>query len=473
MKIVAPLVHALLLLVASSMTPTARAEDVTSKIEKYMEACVKVEHFNGSVLVGKNGEIVFERGYGLANAEHQVANTPQTKFRLGSITKQFTSMAIMILMEQGKLKLDDPIGKFIDDPPKAWEGVTLHHLISHTSGVHSYTAEPDYMKKMAHPETVKSMIARFKEKPLDFKPGEKFAYSNSGYFLLGAVIEKVSGMSYEAFLKKEIFDPLGMKDTGYDHFETMLPLRASGYTRGPDGLRNAQYLDMMQPYSAGSLYSTVEDLFKWDQALLAGRLVKKESMEKLFTPVKGNYAYGWSVRDQKGRKEVGHGGGINGFATQIVRFPSEKVCVVVLCNVLPSNPGKVAQDLSSIVFGESYKIPEAPKVAKVDPKLYDAYAGRYRIGPETYLTVSREGDHLMVEPTGQPKLAVLPESETDFFLLLVNAKFRFVKDNQGKVTHVVLRQGGREVKAMRVDTGDGKAEGSKAVKAPEDQKADK
>ena len=167
-----------------------------------MAASVNADHFSGSVLVSRDGEIVFSKGYGLANREHNIPNAPQTKFRLGSITKQFTAMAIMILADQGKIKLDDPIGKYLEFAPKTWDGITIHHLLTHTSGVHSYTADPEYVKKMAMPETVKSMIARFKDTPLDFKPGEKFSYSNSGYFLLGAIIEKAAGTSYEVFLRQ-------------------------------------------------------------------------------------------------------------------------------------------------------------------------------------------------------------------------------------------------------------------------------
>jgi CubicO group peptidase (beta-lactamase class C family) len=308
------------------------------------------------------------------------------------------------------------------------------------------------MKKMAHPETVKSMIARFKDKPLDFAPGEKFSYSNSGYFLLGALIEKASGMSYEAFLKQAIFEPLGMKDSGYDHPKTVLPHRASGYTRARAGVENAEYLDMAQPYAAGSLYSTVEDLAKWDRALADQRLISKDSYVKMYTPVKNDYAYGWSVTTRSGRKEIGHGGGINGFATQITRYPEEKVCVVVLCNVLPLNPGKVAQNLAAITFGEEYKLPETRKVAKVDPKIYDAYVGRYQIGPDRFLTISRDGDRLMAQPTNQTKLEILPSSETEFFIEIVDAQLTFVKDENGKVTHVTLRQGKRDPeKAKRVE----------------------
>jgi CubicO group peptidase (beta-lactamase class C family) len=251
---------ALVVLTAVGLADTARADDLTSKFEEYMNACVKLNRFSGAVFVSKDGETLFANGYGFANAEHQVPNTTRTKFRLGSITKQFTAMAILILQEQGKLKVEEPVGKYLDDAPKAWEGVTIRHLLTHTGGVPSYTDDPDYSKKMRMPETVKSMIARFRDKPLDFKPGEKFHYSNSGYFLLGAVIEKVAGKSYETFLREAILDPLGMKDTGYDHAATILPGRASGYSRSGDGLVDAEYLDMSQPYAAGSLYSTVLDM---------------------------------------------------------------------------------------------------------------------------------------------------------------------------------------------------------------------
>jgi CubicO group peptidase (beta-lactamase class C family) len=444
-------VRPMALLVLLSLASPARADELASKFEQYMDACVAQEGFSGSVLVTKDGKDLFRKGYGLANAEHRIPNAPETKFRLGSITKQFTAMAILILQERGKLKVDDTIGKHLDDAPKAWEGVTIHHLLTHTSGIHSYTSDPEYMKKMAYHETVKSMIARFKDKPLDFKPGEKFEYSNSGYFLLGAIIEKTSGETYEKFLKHAIFEPLGMKDTGYDHFATVIPRRASGYSRKSDGLENSEYLDMAQPYAAGSLYSTVDDLARWDRALNEGKLISKASYEKMYTPAKNDYAYGWVVKTRSGRKEIGHGGGINGFATQISRYPDRKACVVVLCNVLPSNPGRVAQDLAAIAFGEPYKIPKERKVARVDPSLYDAYVGRYRIAPEMTLTVTREGDRLMLEPTGQPKLEVFPESETEFFLKVVDAQITFVRDGKGKVTEAVLHQGGRDMKAKRLE----------------------
>jgi CubicO group peptidase (beta-lactamase class C family) len=439
------------LLTVLGLAAAGRAEDLTPKFDEYMNACVKVKRFCGAVLVSRGEATLFTKGYGFANAEHEVPNTPRTKFRLGSITKQFTAMAILILQEQGKLKVDDPITKYLDDGPKTWESVTIHHLLTHTGGVPSYTDDLTYVTKMMMPETVKSMIARFRDKPLDFKPGEKFHYSNSGYFLLGAIIEKVSGKSYEAFLKEAIFDPLGMHDTGYDHAATLLARRASGYNRGESGLTNAAYLDMAQPYSAGSLYSTVEDLARWDRALRDGKLVSKKSYAKMYAPVKNDYAYGWVVTTTKGRMQIEHGGGINGFATEILRYPKEHVCVIVLCNVLPQSPEQVAHDLAAIAFGESYELPRERKVAKVDPKIYESYVGRYQVAPKVTATFSRQGDRFMIQLTGQPRFEVFAESETSFFLKAVDATITFVKNDKGKVTHVNIKQGSRDIKAQRLE----------------------
>jgi CubicO group peptidase (beta-lactamase class C family) len=428
---------------------TARSDEIPGRLSAYMDAAAKVANFNGAVLVAKEGELLLAKGYGLANAEFDVPNTPETKFRLGSITKMFTAAAILILQDRGKLKVDEPVGKYLSDAPKAWEKVTLHHLLTHTSGVPSYTDDPAYGKSMTHPETVESMIARFKAKPLQFEPGSKFHYSNSGYFLLGAVIEKVSGTTYEAFLKDAIFEPLDMTATGYDHPMTVLSKRASGYNRVGNLLMNAPYLDMNQPYAAGSLYSTVGDLLKWDRALKAGKL-PNGAMAAMFKPFKNNYAYGWAIGDRNGHKQVGHGGGINGFATDFERYPDEGVCVAVLCNVLPSNPGKVARDLAGIVFGESVPLPKAHVVAKVDPKIYDEYVGKYELTPTFALTVTRDGDRLMTQATGQGKIEVFPESESEFFLKVTDAQITFVKEG-GKVTHLILHQNGQDMKAKRAE----------------------
>ena len=224
---------------------------------------------------------------------------------------------------------------------------------------------------MMMPETVTSMIARFKDKPLEFTPGEKYAYSNSGYFLLGAIVEKASGETYEVFLQKNIFDPLKLANTGYDHHATILKYRATGYSRGPGGAPvNSAFIDMSQPYAAGSLYSTVEDLFAWNEALFSGKLLSPQSFSQMITPVKNNYGYGIGSRTMFNRKAISHGGGINGFNTTLVRLPDEKLTVTVLRNVdfgEPS-PDRIAQGMVAIVLGEKIEPPRERATVKVDPK---------------------------------------------------------------------------------------------------------
>jgi len=426
------------------LAASANAQNLTPKFEEYMNALSNQKRFIGSVLVARDGKIVFSKGYGLANAELNVSNAPDTRFRLGSITKQFTAAAILLLQERGKLTVTDPICKYFESCPGAWSEITIHHLLSHTAGVPNFTSFPDYMPKMMLPVTTTEMIARFKDKPLDFKPGEKWSYSNSGYFLLGAIIEKAAGESYESFLQKNIFDPLKLTGTGYDHFDVILKNRAAGYSMSKGKMVNSAFLDMTQPYSAGSLYSTVEDLFRWNEALFGGKVVSAKSFEMMTAPVKNNYAYGLGVETKFNRKMITHGGGINGFSTFIARFPDERVTIVVLRNAdfgIPG-PGRISQDLAAILFGEKYEVPEAVAEVKVDPKILDAYVGQYQLTPNFIITISKEGDLLMAQATGQPKITLYAQAEAVFFSKAVDLRMTFVRGDDGKVTHLVLNQGG-------------------------------
>jgi CubicO group peptidase (beta-lactamase class C family) len=444
-------ISALLVLLSAAPAPS---QDIDSKVEEYMRARVERDHFSGAVLVARDGKPLVRQGYGMANLEHDVPNAPNVKFRLGSITKQFTAMAVMILQEKGKLDVREKVKTYLPDSPKAWDEVTVHHLLTHTSGIPSFTSFPDYLASMPVHVTLDQLVARFKDKPLEFKPGEKFKYSNSGYVLLGKLIDKVSGRTYPEFLQKNIFEPLGMKDTGYDNPIPVLKHRASGYSRPFLLNLNASYLDMSIPHAAGALYSTVDDLLLWDQALYTEKLVSKATLEKIFTPFKNHYAYGWTVGKEFGRKMVGHGGGINGFATDIRRYPDDRICVVVLSNLDSAPVGAIGHDLAAIAFGEKYSIPGRRLEAKVDPKLFDDYAGRYEADePKVTVTVTREGDRLMARLTGQPKLQLFPESETSFFDKAVDARVEFIKDKSGKVTHLVIHQGGVDLKARRREAG--------------------
>ncbi|HZN33747.1 MAG TPA: serine hydrolase [Pirellulaceae bacterium] len=426
------------------------AETVAAQANEFLQAQVAVNRFSGSVLVAKGEQVLLAKGLGLANVEHEIPNTPQTKFRLGSITKQFTAMAILILQEQGKLSVEDLASKHVEGTPEAWKEVTIHHLLTHTSGIPSFTGLPGYRAAMPLPSPAAKTLDRVRELPLEFTPGEKFNYSNSGYVLLGQIIEKVSGKSYGEFLRESIFQPLGLADTGYDSPEKILPHRAAGYRREGDGVANAPYLDMTIPHGAGALYSTATDLHRWSQALASSQLISSGAYEKMFTPGKSNYGYGWIIDKQFGRQRMQHGGGINGFSTFIARYPDEKLCVVVLSNIEGTPAAMVASGLAAIALGEPYELPKERKFVKLDAKILDAYTGEYEIGPNLVLAVTRDGDRLLAQPTGQPKAELHPQSDAQFFVKEVSAEITFVKDDEGQVTHLILKQGERETKAKRI-----------------------
>lgn len=314
-------------LVFLSSVHVVYGQDKIDKLDDLMELYGKYGLFNGSVLVAENGKVIYKKGMGMANMEWDIPNAPDTKHRLGSITKQFTAALILQLVAEGKLKLDEPITAYLPDYPKAnGNKITLHHLLTNTSGIPNYTSFPKFFEERSrNPYTVGEFVKVFGDSTLQFVPGETFAYSNSGYFLLGAIIEKVTGESYEEQLEKRIFTPLKMNNSGFDHHENILKKRATGYQKLGAGYQNSPYLDMSIPYAAGSLYATIEDLYLWDQALYTDQILNKESKDLMFAKYipafGGHYGYGWNmVRRPKGNSKdsvetIGNGGGINGFNT--------------------------------------------------------------------------------------------------------------------------------------------------------------
>ena len=346
------------------------AQNKAGQIDGLMKLYSDYGQFNGTVLVAENGKIIYKKGFGLAEMEWNIPNKPDTKFRLGSITKQFTSMLILQLVEEGKLslegKLSDYLSYYREDTGKK---VNIHHLLTHTSGIPSYTNLPNFGREISrNPYPVEEFVKKFCSGDLEFEPGAKFSYNNSGYFLLGAVIEKTTGKTYEKVLEERIFQPLGMKNSGYDHYATIMTGRAAGYEQSLDGYTNAPYLDMSLPYAAGSLYSTVEDLYIWDQALYTDRLLPGKMKELLFKPHVQNpgsaYGYGWAVGKKKlpqSKREVsfvGHGGGINGFNTLIERYVDDKHLIVLLNNTGGTVLGEMSTAIGRILYGEPYDPPK-------------------------------------------------------------------------------------------------------------------
>ncbi|MBI9057884.1 MAG: serine hydrolase [Labilibaculum sp.] len=565
------------------ITNISFAQTKVEQIEELLSTYEEYGKFNGSVLVSDQGKVIYKKGFGMANMEWDIPNEANTKHRLGSITKQFTAMLILQLVAEGKLDLQAPITTYLPDYPKtSGDIITIHHLLTHTSGIPNYTAFPKFMDdESRNPYTPEEFVGKFADKELEFTPGEKFSYSNSGYFLLGVLIEKVSGKSYEEMLQDKIFDPLNMTDTGYDNHGDILKNRATGYEKQGGKYVNSKYLDMTIPYSAGSMYSTVDDLYKWDQALYTTTLLPKEYMTMYFKPnisAFGNthYAYGWAVGyDKIGSSKdsiytISHGGGINGFNTNISRATSDKSLVVLLNNTggAPLNemtiairgimhgkdynrPKKSVADAVLVVIKEkgidagishynsikdseaynlseremnnigyqlmgSDKVEEASKVfqliitefptssnaydsfgeslmklgknelaiknyrksvtlnpnnqgginalkklgddvsdlikeVKVSNAVLDTYIGKYELQPGFIITVSREGNQLKTQATGQPIVDIFPKSENEFYLKVVDAQLTFNKNDAGNIDSLTLFQGGREMKGRRID----------------------
>lgn len=363
-----------------SLINSTFSQSKTEKIDNLMRTYVKYNQFNGSILVADKGKIIYKKGFGLANKEWNIPNQPDTKHRLGSITKQFTAMLIMQLVEKGKLQLHTPIATYLPNyPKKVAEKVTIHHLLEHSAGIPNFVSfRKFYSENSRNHFKPEQFVKVFADSTLQFKPGEKFKYSNSGYFLLGYIIEKVSGKTYEQMLHDNIFKPLKMNSTGYDSHHKILSKRASGYEKSGFKYINANYLDMSIPYSAGAMYSTVEDLFLWEKALSENKLVSKRTSELIFKPHistgKRDYGYGWGIGYEhiEGKKDsvnvIEHGGAIDGFHTFITRIPENEQFIVLLNNTGKTYLPEINKAIRQILYNANYKMPKqslAKSIAKI------------------------------------------------------------------------------------------------------------
>lgn len=428
-----------------AVEPSAR--QIKVKVDEYMKSAVDVERFTGSILIARDGQPIVSKSYGMANVELGVPNTPTTVFRLASLTKQFTATAIMMLQERGKLSVNDPISKYLTDCPESWKSITIRHLLTMTSGIPGVTAlELGPLRGLPVPWD--QWLEATKKKPMDFAPGEDFKYANSGYTLLGFIIERVSGKSYGEFLQENIFAPLGMKQSGYEDPLRIIKNRATGYRQLPgDPITNVPYAEVIRLYAAGGIYSTTEDLLRWDQALNTNKLLSQKSLDEMYTPFREmlpgkGYAYGWWTSQKFGRREIAHGGNLAGFITYIARFPSDRVTVIVLSNNGRGSSGKICNVLSAIVFGAPYEIPKERRPVPVESSVLDQYVGQYQFQhPRATYTITRENGKLMMEEPGFPKAEMFAESETDFFLKTYDVQFKFEKDANGLVTGVTVYQG--------------------------------
>jgi D-alanyl-D-alanine carboxypeptidase len=424
--------------VARAQAPTFDAGAFSRAAATLVESAFRADGPGGAAIVTRNGEPVFRAARGLANVELGVPLKPDSVFRIGSVTKQFTSAAVMMLVEQGKLSLDDDITTFFADYPTKGRHISVEHLLTHTSGIKSYTGLPAWPAAWGRDFTTSGLIDFFKNEPTDFEPGEKYLYNNSAYFLLGAIIEKTSGLSYPDFLARHIFTPLGMADTRYGDTRPIVRNRAQGYDELPTGALNAAYLSMTQPGAAGALISTVDDLARWDQAVSAGRLLKPESWARIFTPYRlrngtsTSYGYGWSVGVHDGRPVLEHGGGIHGFSAYVLRLPKDGVYVAVLSNSAGRDTATLARKLAALATGRPLVDPPAITMTAAE---LSAYVGVYEFDT-VKATVTAAGNGLTMTRPGSPPAALVPMALDEFFIRDSFSRFHFVRDQAGRVVSV-------------------------------------
>jgi CubicO group peptidase (beta-lactamase class C family) len=434
-------------------------------LEALLEEKIRSDSPGVAVLVARDGQVLVEKGYGMASIEHRVKVTPESKFRIGSVTKQFIGAAILRLQQEGKLSVEDKLSKFIPDYPRGDE-VTIHHLLTHTSGIHSFTSKPEFFEAVTVGAKPEDHIRSFQNDPYDFDPGTKWLYNNSGYFLLGHIIEKVSGQFYGDYLREVFFEPLGMQDTGVHNASLILPFEATGYSYETGQLKKALSWDMSKAGAAGALYSTVRDLHLWNEALFNGRVLEAKSIEMAFTPARtsaedpsepktAGYGYGWSIQSLRGLTEISHGGGLHGFLSYLMRLPQETFTICILANCAPPFPGldpaSLSRDIAEFFLWERLDPRVTHKVvADISPEALDAMLGRYDYGFGV-LTVSRKGDRMYARLSGQPEHEIYAKSENQFFWKVVEAEVNFVKDEHGKVVKAVHTQGGQTIHAPRLE----------------------
>ncbi len=425
------------------------------EMEAFVQAHLATGDFMGAVLVARGDEVLFQGGYGKADLELDVPNTPETVFRLGSLTKQFTAAAILQLQEQGRLNVNDTLNKYLPDAPHAGE-VTLAQLMSHSSGMPDNLASPSLELRQAHAPD--EMIGQAAGQPLEFTPGSQYHYCNVCYLMLGRIVEKVSGQSYADYLSEHIFQPAGMTATGIDEAGPVVPHRAAGYTWDGRTYRNAEFIDMSNVGGAGILISTVGDMYKWDRALYTDAVLSAAAREAYFTPRVSmgegqNYAFGWVITDTPEHTLAEHSGGSVGFVTYAIRDPATQLYVIVLSNIEKPAAVDVAQGLAAIAYGEPYDMPgrlPAAEVVDIDPAILQKYAGSYQVSADMAFTITAEAGHLFAEVPNLPKFEIFPTSETDFFAKIADIKLQFEVGADGSVTELVIHEGGQEIHAAKV-----------------------
>jgi CubicO group peptidase (beta-lactamase class C family) len=440
---------------AIGMTQFALAQDSTvKKLDELMQAYTNLDKFSGTILVARQGKILLEKGYGMKNYKDSNLNDAHTVYQIASITKTFTSTMILKLVELNKLALTDRVSKFYPGYPHG-DSITIEHLLTHTSGIADYTRdEKRRYTGIGHPVPIMETINFFKDKPLGFVPGTQWDYSNSGYFLLGYIIQKVTGMLYEKAVRKYIFNPLGMNHSGFDFIHLASKDKATGYyadtTEKPT--KPAPVVDSTGPYAAGAIYATVGDLYKWHRGLQQYAIAGKDLLQRAYTPVKNNYGYGWIIDSLYGRLMVSHSGGIFGFTSNLARVPEDDVCIILLSNMETPSRDQITRRLLAIVYGKPYSLPVRLKEVPVREEILKRYTGTYKIEANGVIVdVVLENGRLIARPHNGPPSELLALDDTHFFLANEHEfRISFELDETGKVVRMMVNPAGDPKPATKI-----------------------
>ncbi len=441
---------------AKKDAPLPSLENYIENLFSEMEDGVKP---GAAVLVSKNGKVIYKKGFGYADVGNKVKITPETKFKIASISKQFIASSILKLQEEGKISVKDKLSKFLPNFPKA-NKVTIYQLLTHTSGIFNFTNSQTLFYEFLVPISPENLIDTLKAYPYDFDPGEKYNYNNSAYFILGHIIEKISGKKLEQYLQENIFKPIGMKNTGLYNSTRILENEAYSFEYKDDKIEKAFKWDMSWAGGAGGIYSTVEDLFLWNESLFNGKVLSDSSLKAAFSPILLNngqkldyYGFGWGFSTYKGLRFISHSGGLPGVSTYLARQPDTKTTICILTNYTPHNiwPSAKAMMISDYLLWKKMKeiADQAPKV-EVDIETQKSYVGKYDYGQGAILTVTLDGKQLYAQMTGQPKFPIFPSSENKFVWKVVEASITFTADKDGKVIGAVHKQGGQELKVSKL-----------------------
>lgn len=427
------------ILLASVSFNALDAQTLEQKIDKAVSVVYPADGPGVAVLVARDGKVLYRKGHGMADLEFGLPMKADYVFRIGSITKQFTAAAILQLEEAGKLSLSDDITKYLPDYPTGGQTITIENLLNHTSGIKSYTGMEQFTNEWRRKDlTPDSLISFFKNEPMDFAPGENWRYNNSAYIILGYIIEKVSGMNYADYVEKKFFQPLGMKNSYYDYTGEIIPNRLPGYQREGEKYENANYLSMTLPYAAGSLLSTVDDLFTWYKAVAAGKIISPENLKKSISPTKiktGNsiaYGYGLSTGNIQGSPFYGHTGGINGFLSVSLYLPIEEIFVVLLTNCDCNSASDLDAELAALALEKPYEWTEVP----LDSSNMPEYQGVYEAAYDGMRTIRYKEGKLYSQISGGMQYELMPTGKDKFHIVNSLTDLVFNRNDKGEITSV-------------------------------------